>query len=794
MQLTDYQQAVVQQHQYHTLCIAVAGSGKTSTLVQLILSLLAQGAEHRRLMVMMFNKAAQLDFDKKLNQQNRQGLALPAIRTYHATGLKLLTSLETWGLRASYNKSPLSDKQQELFIKDQLTQHLPEELKERMRNESARFIEFTKDFIHSVKSQLITAKALFKTTQLSEQWQCLITIFAAFEQWRHQQRAITFIDMLYDPVMLLRQHPEYIARVENKMNFIVVDEYQDTSTLQHEFTKLVAGSRAKVIAVGDPDQTIYEFAGANINNILHHFNNDYSATNTVTELTLPHSFRYGHSLALAASHLIHHNHARKDVLSIAYDSNAATTIQLHEIASDETTAILKQLQQQLQQQRSPQDIAILLRVWAQSVPIELRLLTSNIAYHSEGPSIFQRIEIENLIHVLTLINGEWARNDSTQRYQHLLQLLTFPHAGIKQVLLQQLCQQLSQHDSHIGEHFARYAATISDISPFQRRRLLQRAHTLQHLEALAAKKGAQTLLAHKVLDGYINDVQLLKSLRSMSLNAQQTEEQILAMQGFVDYLKQQKLTVAQSCEHITQLQHKRLNQDPKHQQGVLISTSHRTKGLEWPVVFVPGLTTQYWPFNYHNELVLNQSIDIEAERRLLYVTVTRAKKALHLFTFKSNGRKSSQFSIATTSTGIYTSPFIAELQLPTAQYLGALLHKDNNEELLDYCRQNSCTELTHRYLATVKPELQQALKQISAEQSAQRTKKNSAKKRNIKVQKNSRYTSDLPWAIGDEVIHHSFGSGRLSKVSDDTFEVTFDTKKTGTKRFAKVTQAISMFD
>ena len=304
MQLTESHQTVVQHYQPHALCIAVAGSGKTSTLVQLVLNLLAQGIENRRLMVMMFNKAAQLDFKRKLQQQNQQAWSLPEIRTYHATGLKLLSSLEAWGLRLPYHKSPISDKQQELFIKEQLNRHLPEALQERMRNESARLIELTKEFIHSVKSHLMTAEAFFTASGVDEQWQCLVSIFEAFEQWRHQQRGITFIDMLYDPVILLQQNPDYIARVANKMDFIVVDEYQDTSILQHEFTKLVAGSRAKVIAVGDPDQTIYEFAGANINNILHSFTKDYSATNEVTELTLPHSFRYGHSLALAASHLI----------------------------------------------------------------------------------------------------------------------------------------------------------------------------------------------------------------------------------------------------------------------------------------------------------------------------------------------------------------------------------------------------------------------------------------------------------------------------------------------------------
>ena len=127
-----------------------------------------------------------------------------------------------------------------------------------------------------------------------------------------------------------------------------------------------------------------------------------------------------------------------------------------------------------------------------------------------------------------------------------------------------------------------------------------------------------------------------------------------------------------------------------------------------------GLTTQYWPFNYQDELVINKGVDIESERRLLYVTITRAKEALHLFTIKSNHNTSTKLKRMSEGAGsrrITSSPFMHELQIPSAQMVGALLHENSDEKLLDYCRQNECTDLTYRYLAAVKPAQKETLAQ-----------------------------------------------------------------------------------
>src|SRR5690606_27811439 len=204
------------------------------------------------------------------------------------------------------------------------------------------------------------------------------------EDWRKHERRISYADMLYEPVQAIRQHQELQALVGNKMDIILVDEYQDTNEVQHDLLTYVAGTRAQVTVVGDPDQTIYEFRGARPEFLLQRFRHQFP---NAQELTLTYSFRYGHRVALLANHLITHNRERNDVLCRAHPDNPATSIQLLE-TQDEPQAILAFLQQFVprhpQQQNDAgvplQDVAVLVRVWSQAVNIELALLAADIPY------------------------------------------------------------------------------------------------------------------------------------------------------------------------------------------------------------------------------------------------------------------------------------------------------------------------------------------------------------------------------------------------------------------------------
>ena len=801
MQLTPYQQQLARHQNGHALCVAVAGSGKTSTLAHLIRNLLAAGTDCRRMMVMMFNKSAQLDFTAKLRRlcYNPQGLPtpLPEVRTYHATGLKLLKNLENWGLRVPYERNPLGEKELELRIRDLIFQLAPGNLKDRLKSDTAKYIESVIQFIDSVKSFLTTPEQYFEDNDYPDDFRFFIRAYHHFEQWRHQHRRITFTDMLYDPVCLIEQHPEVLPRVTNKMDYIIVDEYQDTSTLQHRFTRIIAGERARVIAVGDPDQTIYEFAGANIDNILNHFEDDFGQSQPLQSLTLPHTFRYGHSIAMAASHLIQHNQNRKDVICLAHESNPASAIEITQCQGDDTDAVVRTIRQYLQQD-NPAPLAVLVRVWAQAVPIELSLLEQDIAYQNEGPSLFDRPEIDTLVATLEFSSGQFYFQPPESRQKRLQRLLTLPHIGLKTAILDKLTANLSQLDEGFGKALSWYAGQLPGISDYQQKKLAARGKVWSYLEQADGRDSPT-----KLLTNYLIQTEFRDSLKSMSLNDQRTEEQLLAMDGLMSYIRRFRESISECYLHILALKQKTRERSHggKSQSPVTLSSSHRAKGLEWSVVLIPGLTAKYWPFVREDALAGPSANDLEAERRLLYVAMTRARNKLHLFTceggldqFSQNWNQDKRAS---------PSRFLIEMALSQTLTFSSALQKKDDQALLQAIKQCGVTHQSRKYLTAIRPELADAIqaapsrKEIRRQQraaSVSKSRQHPARKAVLNsLSPSANGVNDEPWQLHATIRHSIFGPGRVIELNDSNFVIQFDSPH-GVKRFARTEQVRHLFE
>ncbi|WP_252179637.1 ATP-dependent helicase [Endozoicomonas sp. 4G] len=790
MELTGPQRRVTRHVNGHALCIAVAGSGKTTTLAFLIRELLNQGMAPRRIMVMMFNKSAQLDFTRKLKKRCQEWPVLPQVRTYHSTGLRLLKSLEAWGLRAPYNHKPLTEKEIELKIRELLLTLAPDVLQDRIKSDSARYIEVASSFIDNVKANLQTPSHLLAQADYSDHLPFLVELFEAFEQWRHQHRRITFTDMLYDAVCLIEANPDVIPRITNKVDRIIVDEYQDTSTLQHRLTRIIAGERARVIAVGDPDQTIYEFAGANIQNILRNFEMDYASSDTVHQLTLPHTFRYGHEIAMAASHLISRNRSRKDVICIAHPDNPDSSITLSQGAGEDSERVLTTIQQHLASSGSR--IAVLLRVWAQSVPLEMRLLANGLAYQCEGPSLFDRPEISALISVLRLTSGELQHLNPAARAEILTSLFTLPHLGVKTPLIKQLVAHLQEHTQQWGKVLDQYASKVSGITYYQRQKLYDRAEILQSLEKTSDQQAAAAVLQH-----YIQRSELRESLQSMSLNDQRTEEQLLAIDGFLSYLRKTNLTVSDSCLHLDELRSKQ--KQPSKNPGqrteqIVISSCHRAKGLEWPTVLIPGLTAKYWPFTRTDELTQSNGEDLEAERRLLYVAMTRAREKLYLFT--GNGSLQPKANSWKNNNSQQISLFLKEMQVPHVQSICRSLNRVSEDELVDQLKKTGLTKAARRYLQAIKPNLAQVIETIPSLTHRSKPTASPHSPAYLSARQNilrREVPENAPWQLNRRVKHSIFGKGKVIEVNDTNFVILFD-RQHSVKRFARNEQVLHLFE
>eukprot|EP00163_Fabomonas_tropica_P025031 TRINITY_DN4310_c0_g2_i1.p1 TRINITY_DN4310_c0_g2~~TRINITY_DN4310_c0_g2_i1.p1 ORF type:complete len:774 (+),score=88.27 TRINITY_DN4310_c0_g2_i1:2374-4695(+) len=610
--LTDEQRAIISSGFEHSVITAVAGSGKTSTLAWRIRYLLQQGHDADRILVLMFNRSARVDFERKLQEVCHQsGLALPEIRTYHAMGFRLYKRFVREGYLPNFSDKILTE--QEIgFQAWQLTRRLaPEDLADEIRRNKKDFVETATGFIDLVKTTLSPAEIVFEELGYGDKHRYLIDLFHAFEQWRKGQARISYADMLYEPVMAIHQNPPLQRLVGNKMDLILVDEYQDTNEIQHLLLRYVAGDRARVTVVGDPDQTIYEFRGAKPEFILKRFSDEFESP---LEQTLSYTFRYGHQVALLANHLIGHNTGRKDVLCHSHPSTPTTQVTLHREEND-SDVILGILGNATSQDLS--NTAILFRVWSQSVPIELKLLARQIPYRIDSGkgALFSR-EVQSITALLMIVTGRLERLPDEDRLDIARQILRFPHVGLKEPELEQLARFLAGFSNHWHERLL--AMDFDALAPMAARKLRKLGDVLAQLRGYSGSVAG-------LITAYAEHTDLYEGVRSLALTHENAEERIDTIQGFRQYLKSLNISANEALDHLKALKHQA---GESRGEGVLLSTIHRTKGLEWPRVIIPGLQEKYLPYSPRSQNDVRAFL--ESERRLLYVAMTRVKNDLHL--------------------------------------------------------------------------------------------------------------------------------------------------------------------
>ncbi|MCH8497868.1 MAG: ATP-dependent helicase [Marinobacter sp.] len=722
--LTDEQRAIITADVDHAVITAVAGSGKTTTLAWRIRYLLEQGQDPARLLVLMFNRSARQDFQAKLRHITQgTGLRLPDIRTYHAMGYRLYRRFVQEGALPPVSDQILTD-QEINFQVWQLTRQLaPEHLQDELKRNKKELVETAAGFIDRVKTTLSPVEVVFEQLGFSDKYQYLVDLFHSFEQWRKTQRRISYADMLYEPVSAIHQSSRLQRLVSNKMDLILVDEYQDTNEIQHLLLRYVAGERARVTVVGDPDQTIYEFRGARPEFILNRFSDEFESPR---ELTLTYSFRYGHRVALLANHLISHNTGRKDVLCHAHPSTPDTRITLHE-TEQEVDQVLALLAHYQAQGTPLSDIALLLRLWSQSVAIELALLARQLPYVIDvGKGALFTSEAAALIALLQVCSGQLPAMTPEARFETARQLLRFPHVGLKEQELNALARLLSQFQEHWGQ---RLLALDFDALPAVAGRKLKRLGTT--LNTLAGFQGN----AASLLKQYSEGTELNEGLRSLALTHEAADERIATLRGFQQYLQTAGLDSTAALAHLQALQAQAAQSG---QTGVRLATLHRTKGLEWPVVILPGLQEKHLP--YTGRPVEDLRSHIEAERRLLYVGITRSRQALHLIT------RPNPSSLAMAGEND-PSRFVAELHAPLADRLGAALCAPDP--------QNSCT-------------LELPLTPIAKRYAARAGITLLGPEANPVGE-----GTPAPWQAA-RIRHSLFGRGSVTGERDNAFDVTFD--------------------
>lgn len=754
--LTDEQEAIVYAPVGHYLVSAVAGSGKTTTLAYRIRHLLEQGISGRRILILMFNRSAREDFQQKLTRilsdhpmATSVSFEIPDVRTFHALGYRLYQRFIQEGYLAPIKPQILSEKEQDFQIWRLLSQLLPAEQTQELKRHKKEHIEMCRRFFETVKSGLVKPRIVFEALDLDKKFAYLPELFEQFEAWRKQQSRISYTDMLYDTVKAIQEHPELVKLVTNKIDIVLVDEYQDTNDIQHALLRYIAGERAKITVVGDPDQTIYEFRGAKPEYIIKGFSEEFPDASL---LTLSYSFRYGHSISLLANNLIAHNRSRLPVLCKSHHDNPHTRIHLH-TSQDDGPTLVSQLQSLSSEELA--DSAILARVWSQTVSIELALLEATIPYHIEGHSgVFHSIEIKAIQALLQLSARQFADLSPEQRQASLEYIFQFPHIGLPEYQLKQMSQMLANYPNSIGQQLMQ--SIPAELKKFQQLKLERLAKALAAIES-------KTLPSQQLLQVYADQTDLFEGIRSLGFNQEQAEERVNAIKGIFAFISRQQKTPAELLIMLKDLARKA---EHKHPSSITLTSIHRAKGLEWRNVFIPGLNQHTLPYSPRTGAI--SQAELESERRLLYVAMTRARESLHLLVPPSKAERTA-------------SVFLKELHFhESARLAEHLYHHPVTEFMLSNSRQTPPPFIAYARF------MQCPIK--APEACPQKTRVHELTKQNTESHSDLHTNSALSACLhpGCEVVHCLLGKGKVIEEKHSAFTVEFDNrdKRTFSKDFA----------
>lgn len=618
MQLTEEQQRIVRHGGGHARVSAVAGSGKTTTMVARIGHLLREGVAADRILVLMFNRSARDAFAATMAKRlGSLGCPLPEVRTFHSLGLRLVSSFTRRGALPDYRLAT-----EEHILERLARQVLNEVYRQHHDNEgwpSAEDLEEFLTFLDRVKATVLPAEQVCKSLDLPGRLACFVPAFELFERVRRERKIRFYADLIHEPLMAMRADPALAAWVADRVEHIIVDEYQDINEAQQQLLKIVAGRRAQVMVVGDVDQCIYEWRGARPEFITTRFQEDFGGP---ANYLLSSTFRYGHQLSLAANHLIAHNRKRDRKFCISHPTTAATALTClaepdrlpmgAKGGAKSRHPVLTVLADWREKGRTLGEAAVLVRLFAQSVPVELALLEAGIPYRLEGNSqVFDCPEVQALTGYLRLVLGALEDEEMMARKATVKAMLSQPHVGLKREALEALAAAIALDPPAASGLLSAWGG--DETPPFVRKKLLEAADNWQYLARLPISGHASAILK-KIVDR----LQLYAFYDSFSARGATAENRVKTCQAFIDFAAGQQLSASELLERVAEL---RAVEGTCSENSLLITSVHRAKGLEWPLVILPGLAEGSFPFYREKQ---EETAELEDERRLFYVAMTRA--------------------------------------------------------------------------------------------------------------------------------------------------------------------------
>lgn len=592
--VNEKQQEAINHTEGPLLIVAGAGAGKTKTITERIVHIIKQGTDPRNILAVTFtNKAAKemrerivkrLEEERIIESENPYHHT-PVIKTFHSLGLMILSEQAD---KAGLLRHPtILDSSDSLAIIKRALEQLSLDPK---INDPSKI----RSIISREKGDFVTQKE-YQAKVATAQMDIIATVWRIYEEELRRQKAVDFDDLIVRAVHLLEDHAEIRAYYQKRFLYIHVDEYQDTNGAQYAFVKLLVGEKHNICAVGDTDQNIYSWRGANIRNMLN-FEKDFPNTHVVM---LEENYRSTGNILTLANTAIKKNTVRteKNLFTSQGEGEKIAIMPCWDEGS-EAERVARLCKELIEEGEDPTSIAVLYRANFQSRILEEGFLKENVTYNLLGTKFFERKEVKDVMSYLRA-----ALNRDSQ--QDLRRVLETPKRGLGKVTIAKIFAQ---------EELPKKAEIkVADVYAFLDKivETLATAPLSHVISMIIVDSGME----REMLEGSSEDRERLENARELvSLTVRY--DHVMGSETITQFLEETSLQSDQ-------------DNDTKEREGVRLMTIHASKGLEFNHVFVVGLEQDLFPHKNIGNRKRSKEEE-EEERRLFYVAVTRARKKLTL--------------------------------------------------------------------------------------------------------------------------------------------------------------------
>ena len=616
-QLNEAQLAPTLQKEGPMIIIAGAGSGKTRVLTYRIAYLMSEGVDPFNILSLTFTNKAAREMKTRIASIVGDSEAKNLwMGTFHSVFAKILRiEADKLGYPSNFTIYDTQDSQR----------LISSIIKEKNLDKDIYKYKQVQSRISSYKNSLITVKAYFQNPELKESDAMakrpeMGEIYKEYVSRCFKAGAMDFDDLLLKTNELITRFPEVLAKYQDRFRYILVDEYQDTNHSQYLIVRALSDRFQNICVVGDDAQSIYAFRGANINNILN-FQKDYD---NVKLFRLEQNYRSTKNIVNAANSIIEKNQTKLEkVVWTANEEGPKIIVNRSLTDGDEGRYIASTIfDNKMQNQAKNGDFAVLYRTNAQSRSIEDALRKRGLEYRIYGGlSFYQRKEIKDVLSYLRIII-----NPSDE--EALKRIINFPGRGIGQTTIDRLIVSANEHDKTIFEILKHLDELPININAGTKTKLQNFRTMIESFKVMSQTANAFDLAEHVCkVSGLIQEFK--KDGTPEGISRMENIEELL--NGIKDFVEGQQ-ELADSTGSIAEfLEDVALATDLDNEEGedsdkVALMTIHLAKGLEFPFVYIVGLEEDLFP----SAMSMSTREELEEERRLFYVALTRAEKQAYL--------------------------------------------------------------------------------------------------------------------------------------------------------------------